>query len=181
MWIRDEDFIRGQVPMTKFHQRILTIGTLEIEEGDVFLDIGSGTGSISIEAALHGAQVHAIDINEEAVDLNKKNAEKFGVELKTYLGSAPEALPDIELDKVFVGGSKGNLVEIFEYISRNLKSGGILLGNFITLKNLEEFRSLLNSHGFKNIETNIVQVSTEDRIGLMRGQNPIFMVKGEKE
>ena len=52
--IKDEDFIRADIPMTKFNIRNLSIAYLQIEAGDIFLDIGSGTGSVSIQAALHG-------------------------------------------------------------------------------------------------------------------------------
>ena len=40
--------------MTKFNTRILTVAYLSIEEGDKLLDIGAGTGSVSIEAGLQG-------------------------------------------------------------------------------------------------------------------------------
>ena len=47
--------------MTKFNIRILNMAYLSIEKGDRLLDIGAGTGSISIEAALQGAKVWAVE------------------------------------------------------------------------------------------------------------------------
>ena len=44
-WIRDEEFIRGKVPMTKFNIRVLTMAYLSIEEGDRLLDIGLVQGA----------------------------------------------------------------------------------------------------------------------------------------
>lgn len=52
----------------------LLIGLIEIEEGDEVLEIGSGTGLISIYSALEGAEVTSVDINEEALQLTRKNA-----------------------------------------------------------------------------------------------------------
>ncbi|MDO5028560.1 MAG: precorrin-6Y C5,15-methyltransferase (decarboxylating) subunit CbiT [Bacillota bacterium] len=180
MWIKDQDFIRGQVPMTKFAVRSLIIADLEIRQGDRFLDIGCGTGSISVEAASHGAQVIAVDKNPEAVALTKENGKKFGQDILVLEKNVPEGLEDFKINKCFVGGSTGKLADIFAYLDRNLEEGGILVGSFILLKNLGQFKELLKEHGYKNIETKLVQVAIEDKIGLMKGENPIFIVKGVK-
>lgn len=180
MWIKDNEFIREKVPMTKFHIRTLIMGMLEIKSGERLLDIGTGTGSISIEAASRGAIVYGIDKNPEAFKLTKENGERFGVKLNLYEGSAPADLPNLAIDKCFVGGSTGNLEKIFDYLENNLEPNGIVVGSFITLKNLEEFRKLLKKYSYTEIETILVQISTEDSIGLMRGENPIFIVKGKK-
>ena len=50
--IRDEEFIRGKVPMTKAEIRAMVMVQADIQPGDTVADIGAGTGSISIEAAL---------------------------------------------------------------------------------------------------------------------------------
>ncbi len=76
-WIKDEEFIRGNIPMTKFNIRILTMAYLSIKEEDRLLDIGAGTGSISIEGALQGAKVWAIERKEEGIELINKNAKKI--------------------------------------------------------------------------------------------------------
>ena len=54
-WMNDSDFIRGDVPMTKEDVRILTMAGLELAPGLSFLDIGAGTGSISVAAAAEGS------------------------------------------------------------------------------------------------------------------------------
>lgn len=179
-WIKDEQFIRGKIPMTKFNIRTLTIAYLEIGEGDRFLDIGAGTGSISIEAALHGAKTWAIEKEAEGVELIKLNDDKFNTGINIIEGQAPKDLPPIEINKCFVGGSRGQLKDIFDYLEENLEDGGILCGNFITLKNLNEFTELLKEYNYSGIETQLIQTSYMDRIGLMKGQNPIFIIKGVK-
>lgn len=179
-WIKDEEFIRGNTPMTKFNIRILTIGYLEIEDGDRLLDIGAGTGSVSIEAELQGAQVWAVEKDEDALELINRNSEKFKTNINIINGQAPKDLPDASFNKCFIGGSGGKLNEIFDYLDNHLEDSGILCGNFILLNNATKFIELLQEYNYGNIETQLIQASYMDKIGLMKGQNPIFIIKGVK-
>lgn len=166
--------------MTKFNIRILTIAYLEISEGDRFLDIGGGTGSISIEASLQGAKVWTIEREERAIEIIKENDKKFNTDLNIIYGQANEDLPKIYFNKCFVGGSRGQLKEIFEYLDTYLEEEGILSGNFITLNNLHEFIGRMEEHNYRDIEVELIQTSEKDKIGLLKGQNPVFIVKGVK-
>ena len=166
--------------MTKFDIRVLTIGYLAIEKEDKVLDIGAGTGSISIEASLQGAHVWAIERDEQAIKLIKENDRKFKAGIKIIEGLAPKDLPREEFDKCFIGGSGGKLEEIFIYLEDHLKKNGILCANFIMMKNLNEFHMLLEKFAYKDIETHLIQASYIDRIGLLRAHNPIFIIKGVK-
>lgn len=166
--------------MTKFNIRLLTMAYLSIEKGDRLLDIGAGTGSISIEGALQGADVWAIEREEEGIKLIGENAKKFACHINVIEGLAPQALPDIEFDKCFIGGSGGKLSEIFTYLHTHLKKDGILCANFIMLKNLNEFQSLLEKYNYRDIETQLIQASYVDHIGLLKSHNPIFIIKGVK-
>lgn len=179
-WIKDEMFIRGKIPMTKFNIRLLTIGYLEIIEGDRILDIGAGTGSISVEASLQGAKVWAIESEIEGIELIEKNDNKFNTNIDIIHGNAPIDLPDMIFNKCFVGGSRGKLREIFKYLDTHLEKDGILCANFIVLKNLNEFTELLAEYKYKDIEIQLIQVSQVDEIGLLKSQNPIFIIKGVK-
>ncbi len=179
-WIKDEEFIRGNTPMTKFNIRILTMGYLEIEVGDRLLDIGAGTGSVSIEAGLQGADVWSIERDKEAISLIHKNSEKFNVNINIINGQAPKDLPNEKFNKCFMGGSGGKMEEIFQYLNTQLENGGILCGNFILLNNTTKFIQLLRTHNYIDIETQLIQTAYMDKIGLMNGQNPIYIIKGVK-
>ena len=52
--IADEEFIRGKVPMTKSEVRSLCLAKLNLPEDGILYDIGAGTGSVSVEAAVKG-------------------------------------------------------------------------------------------------------------------------------
>ena len=91
--IKDKDFIRGKVPMTKEEIRAVSIAKMEISDEDVCIDIGGGTGSVSIEMArfAKNGHVYTIEQKEEAVDLIKQNMEKFEIKNMTeFLGKAQE-------------------------------------------------------------------------------------------
>jgi len=51
-YIKDEEFIRGNCPMTKEEVRILSVAKLNLEENSKLLDVGAGTGSISIQGII---------------------------------------------------------------------------------------------------------------------------------
>ena len=93
--ISDDEFIRGKTPMTKEEIRAISIRKLGLSADSVLYDIGAGTGSVSVEAALlhPNIKVCAIERNDEAVELIKKNKEKFCADNITVIkGEASEVL-----------------------------------------------------------------------------------------
>ncbi|MGL5086624.1 MAG: precorrin-6Y C5,15-methyltransferase (decarboxylating) subunit CbiT [Clostridium sp.] len=95
VFINDEEFIRGKCPMTKKDVRILTISKMNLEEYSKVLDIGSGTGSITIQCAkiARKGMVYAIERDEEAFNITKQNIKKFKCKnIKSSKGEAKEYL-----------------------------------------------------------------------------------------
>lgn len=181
IWIPDEEFIRGAVPMTKFEIRVLTLAMLDVGPGERFLDVGAGTGSVSIQAARLGTEVWAVERNPEGIGLIRRNAAKFGVSVELISGLAPEALGDVpDFTSCFIGGSGGKLKEILEGVDARLKPGNRIAANFIKPENMVECKSWLRRFGYQRIESRLIQSAYTDRQGLLRGHNPVFIVKGEK-
>lgn len=78
--MKDELFLRGEkVPMTKEAVRALALSKLELHRASHLIDIGAGTGSVSIEAALQypGLRVTAIERNPAALRLLDENRQHF--------------------------------------------------------------------------------------------------------
>jgi Met-10+ like-protein. len=77
--IPDEYFVRGNVPMTKEEIRILSISKLRLKEDSVIWDIGAGTGSVSVEAALISKRgvVYSIEKEEEGIKLINENVKNL--------------------------------------------------------------------------------------------------------
>jgi precorrin-6Y C5,15-methyltransferase (decarboxylating) len=84
--IPDEEFLRGKVPMTKAEIRVQVLAKAQISTYDRVVDIGAGTGSISIEAAELASEglVYAIEHNSEAQELILANQNKFGISFFVY-------------------------------------------------------------------------------------------------
>jgi len=116
--IPDAEFIRGNVPMTKEEVRAASISKLRLEKDSVVYDIGSGTGSVSVEIARlsKGIKVFAVDSNPEAAELTKKNLEKFALKnAEVVQGEAPFALESLPFPtRAFIGGSDGKIMEILD-------------------------------------------------------------------
>lgn len=165
--------------MTKREIRVFIMDALDIQRGHDFLDIGAGTGSVTIEAAMRGAKATAIECVDEGVKLIKENADKFDVDVDVIQAMAPEGIPNKDFDRIFIGGSRGKLEELIKISHGRLKAGGVLAMTFILLKNVGPAQTLMKDL-FKDVEINLIQASTVDKIGLMRANNPIFILRGVK-
>ncbi len=180
--ISDDQFIRGKVPMTKEEVRVVTVSKLDLNEEDVVIDIGAGTGSISIECAriLKKGKVIAVERNQEGIDLIHQNIEKFKLSNVSVLNTlAPDGLYDLEFDKVIIGGSGGKMKELFELIQNKAKKVVI---NTITIENTYKAIELMRQFNYKNLEVTSMQVSKGRDLGtmtMMLGQNPVYIISGE--
>ena len=118
--LSDAAFIREKVPMTKEEIRHVSICKLHLKSDSVFYDVGSGTGSIAVEAASlsDDMEVYAIEQKENAVQLIMQNKEKHGLEnIHVINAKAPDGMDNLPVPThAFIGGSGGNLKEIIEIL-----------------------------------------------------------------
>lgn len=183
--VNDDLFIRGKVPMTKSEVRAVSLSKMKLEKGMAVLDIGAGTGSVSIECALRGCRVTAVEKNPEGVDLIRQNAEVFGVdEIEAVEGTAPMAFPKKTVfDRAFIGGSGGKLEGIFRYLDSNLADEGILVANTITIENTSKLMAVLKHYKYECIEAVQLNVSRSKAVGsvhMMIAENPITVISAVK-
>ncbi|WP_407396594.1 precorrin-6Y C5,15-methyltransferase (decarboxylating) subunit CbiT [Anaerovibrio sp.] len=186
--IPDEEFIRGKVPMTKQEIRILTIAKARIKPDSVVCDVGAGTGSISIEAALQAKDgvVYAIERNPDGIELIKENALKFGVyNLKVIEAYAPEGMEALpKLDAVIIGGSGSNLPIILDVVDKKLIPGGRIVMNCITIQTIAQCVEYMRKREDYTYEAIQVQVSQLEQVGpydMAKANNPIYIVTCEKK
>ena len=180
--IPDELFIRGDVPMTKQEVRAVALAKLRLTATDTVWDVGAGTGSVSIEAALvaRAGSVWAVERNAAGVRLIRENADAFGCgNVHAVPGVAPEALAKLPApDAVFVGGSAGELPSIVE-AALEKNSQVRLCVPCVTVETLTEACALLSGSRFKGFEACQVSAARAEAVGshhLMKAQNPVFLV-----
>ena len=180
--IPDELFIRGDVPMTKQEVRAVALAKLRLTATDTVWDVGAGTGSVSIEAALvaRAGSVWAVERNAAGVRLIRENADAFGCgNVHAVPGVAPEALAKLPVpDAVFVGGSAGELPSIVE-AALEKNSQVRLCVPCVTVETLTEACALLSGSRFKGFEACQVSAARAEAVGshhLMEAQNPVFLV-----
>lgn len=180
--IPDELFIRGDVPMTKQEVRAVALAKLRLTATDTVWDVGAGTGSVSIEAALvaRAGSVWAVERNAAGVRLIRENADAFGCgNVHAVPGVAPEALVKLPVpDAVFVGGSAGELPSIVE-AALEKNSQVRLCVPCVTVETLTEAFALLSGSRFKGFEACQVSAARAEAVGshhLMKAQNPVFLV-----
>lgn len=177
----DHCFIRGKVPMTKEEVRTICLSKMKLLENDIVYDIGAGTGSVAIEMArlCKKGYVYALEKKDEAISLIKANKEKFGIyNMAIIQAKCPEGMEELPpADKVFIGGSSGELAEILKVILLKNPLTTIVV-TAITLETLAEALSCAKYYGLEAAYTQI-SVANSKNVGtyhMMMGQNPIFIV-----
>jgi cobalt-precorrin-6B (C15)-methyltransferase len=188
--IPDELFAQSdKVPgPTKEEIRVLTISKARLREGSQVVDVGCGTGGLTVEAALQvtpKGKVFAIDEDEEAVRLTKDNVAKFDVQsvVQVIHGKAPEVMSKLpKVDAVLIGGSS-SLREVIRASYEKLKENGRLVINAILLetgyKALDEIRKLK----FKDTDIILVFVAKGKEVNagtMMLARNPITIISATK-
>ncbi len=179
--IPDEEFLRDKIPMTKQEVRAAALSKLAVGPEDVCWDVGAGTGSVSVELALQARQVWAAEQKPEALELARKNRERFlAWNLHLVEGTAPEVLESFpKPDAVFVGGSDGHLEEILTKIDQTNPEAGICV-SAIALETLQKAARTLGAQG-RQVEITQIAVSRAEAAGtlhLMKAQNPVFLITG---
>ncbi|WP_460753740.1 precorrin-6y C5,15-methyltransferase (decarboxylating) subunit CbiE [Marinomonas epiphytica] len=139
--IPDEYFVTdkgaGKGMITKREVRLAVLSYLQPNSGDIIWDIGAGCGGVSVELAYWQpkAQIYAVEHHDERLFCLRANQEQFGVSNNLTLieGRAPQALAALPSpNKVFIGGSDGDLVPLLEQVWESLPQGGVLLVSCVT-------------------------------------------------
>ena len=181
--INDELFIRGNIPMTKQEVRILLLAKAQIQPDNIIIDIGAGTGSISIEAARQApkGRVYAIEQQQEGLDLILANAEKFNTpNITAIAGTAPQALENLPpADIIIIGGSGGDLKDILFKCDNLLKPGGRLLITAVTVETLCNSLTLMNEKTDYTVSASGLQVTRIRQVGrsnMFDALNQIYII-----
>lgn len=179
--IEDEAFVRGKVPMTKQEVRAAALAKLAVQPDDVCWDVGAGTGSVSVELALHAKKVYAVECEDDACDLIEQNRKAFGAwNLELIRGRAPQALEQLPApDAVFIGGTKGTMEQVVRTALDRNPAARICI-SAIALESLSAAVAALTACGVTAKVTQIAVSRTKQAgsLHLLTANNPIFLIAG---
>lgn len=182
----DEFFKNKNVPgPTKEEIRALVISKIRLTDEDVVVDVGCGTGGLTVECAKRARKVYSIDINPEAIKTTRTNLEKFGIENKVELIekeglAALDEVPDYT--KLVIGGSGGSLENIIETGYINLPTGGRIIITSIVLETATDAVKMLKDLGAEPevVTINVSRGTVLDRGVMMKALNPITIVSARR-
>jgi len=181
----DEEFVprrAGSHVITKREVRAITLANLGLHRYSIVWDVGSGTGSVAIEAAhlASAGHVYAIECDTEALSAMKANCQRLHATNVTIVaGRAPQAmhaLPDP--DAIFIGGSGGALIAILDVAMSRLRSGGCLVANLASFEHLAEAADHLRQMSWA-LECTMVNIARSQRvldITRFAALNPVFVL-----
>ena len=187
--IPDEYFERTEnVPITKEEIRVIQISKARLKPGQIVYDIGCGSGSISVEAALQvesSGKVLAVDYDENAIELTKKNMKKFDLSnISMIYGNAKEKILELEeADTIFIGGTGGDTKEIVELSENKLKSGGRIVIGIILIETLYSVLQILDKLKFESVDITQVTISKSRKTStgtMMLARNPVTIISATK-
>lgn len=168
--------LNGRVNMiTKRPVRLQTLSMLDLQNRTVLWDVGSCTGSVSIEAksAYPDIDVIAFERRSEGEELLRQNSIRWGVPGIRFLGGdfMEQDLSELPRpDAVFIGGHGGRLQELLKRIDEVLLPDGIIVFNSVSDDSLQQFYE-----GVSNIGRRVTE-----RIRLVvDAHNPIEILKAE--
>lgn len=190
--IADDRFVTdgpaGKGMLTKREVRLAILSLMQGCNGDVIWDIGAGCGGVAVELSYWNerTQVYAIEHHPERLRCLEENRRRFGVvsNLTPVPGRAPEVLKELPRpDKVFIGGSDGELSGLLRRVWEHLGEGGVLVASAVAettkqqlLRFFEQRQQLSDGH----CETLQLAVSKGDLLAgqlLYRPSLPVTLFK----
>ena len=154
----------------------IAMGKLNIQPGQVFLDIGCGSGAVSAAAARYTDRVFGIDRREQAIEISRA-ALPSG---QFFCGEAAAILPGLPgIDRCFIGGTRG-IDEFFPLLLERASPGAVIVADLARLGIAARLARMMKDAG---IFEELIQIHISRGYELagdiaLRPANPIFMVIG---
>ena len=170
--------------ITKSEIRAISLSKLRLSTDQVLWDLGSGSGSVAVEAGLiiKKGKIIAVEKKSERVAQIKNNQKKYGVgNLKVVQAELPAGLDKLPRpDRVFIGGGGRHLKSIITAAAQYLKPGGGIVINTVLIPNVETARATLEGLDFN---TEIIQVQINRSRPMpwaerLEALNPVWIISG---
>jgi precorrin-6Y C5,15-methyltransferase (decarboxylating) len=182
--LSEDEITHSRGLITKNEVRAASLHALRLPRQGVLWDVGAGSGAVGLEAArlFPELQVFAVEREEEQIANIQKNRKEFQTwNLQVLHGSAPDALAGLPApDRVFIGGSSGQLRTIIEHAAERLTPGGRMVVNAVLEKTAQEAPQYLHEHG---LQVTLSEIKVTRRCYPDQGSqvmHPITIIVGRK-
>jgi precorrin-6B C5,15-methyltransferase / cobalt-precorrin-6B C5,C15-methyltransferase len=168
--------------ITKREIRLAILGELGLQPNQTVWDIGAGTGSVSIEIArlCPTSKIFAIEKTSMGSTLIAKNSHRFQLNnIQNINGKAPEILLDLpDPQRIFIGGSGGNLIAILDICQQKIVDRGILVMAFATVEHGYQALNWLsnNSWQYHLLQLQISRSTPINHLTRFTPLNPITII-----
>lgn len=176
------------VPITKEEVRVVALSKARLKDGDTVIDIGCGSGSITVEAAMQVApngKVYAVDQDENAIKLTKANAKKFNVtNIEVIHSKAQDAISNLPAaDAIFIGGTGGDTHDIIKLAYNKLKSNGRFVIDTILIETMYHSLRVMDELRLENVDVTQITIAKSRKVStgtMMLARNPVIIISAQK-
>jgi cobalt-precorrin-6B (C15)-methyltransferase len=174
------------VPITKEDVRALIISKLRLKDNSSAIDIGCGSGSITVELCLQmkSNKVYAIDFDKNATELTRRNLLKFGLKAEIILCRAQDILPFLpQVDAIIIGGTWGNTEQIVRLSIEKLNKGGRIVIDTILVETTYKAITTINEAKLEELDVTQAIISKARKVTtgtMMLARNPVTIISATK-
>jgi len=180
-------FYHSKGLITKSEVRALSLSKLMLTNPDhVIWDIGSGSGSVAVEAAIMIPDGTVIAIEKEASRINdiQQNIKKFDLtNLFVHQATFPGETSQLQRpDRIFIGGGGGGLKRMIHSATENLSPGGVIVVNTVVIGNMA---CALDTFSQLSLSPELIHVQISRSRSIADGSrlsplNPVWIISGVK-
>ncbi|MCX6669144.1 MAG: class I SAM-dependent methyltransferase [Methanothrix sp.] len=155
----------------------VAMGKLNIQPGNVFLDIGCGSGAVSQAASRFTDRIYGIDERAEAVEISRSRVPAA----KVFLGEASAILLQLpEIDRCFIGGTR-RIEDFFPVLLEKAAPGCIIVADLARMGMAARVAAMMKEAGIfqELLQIHISRGYTLAGDIALKPANPIFMVVGK--
>jgi len=155
----------------------IAMGKLDIQRAQVFLDIGCGSGAVSLAASRYTDKIFGIDRREEAVQMCRAKVPR-GI---FSLGEAAAVLPGLpDVDRCFIGGTR-DIDDFLPLLLKKARPGCVIVADLARLGIAARLAEMMKE---AKIFQELIQIQIARSYDLggdiaLKPVNPIFMVIGK--
>lgn len=183
----DDCFRHSKGLITKSEIRSISLSKLQLTRKDhVLWDIGSGSGSVGLEAAIQlpWGRVYAVEKNKDRVPDILHNVKEFNQSnVKVVNLNFPDGHETLSTpDRIFIGGGGQGLGRIIDCCCRRIKQGGTIVVNTVVMESMDTAMRTLEKNGF---DPQMIQVQISRSKPMPYGRrlnalNPVWIISGRK-